>query len=205
MIRLAKNLSKTEEQEHIRSLLRRMTHLVLKERSKISVDPFRPLLEGSQSLTVTLATGKKYQFALFPGTRTRAARTARGWRIEVSPQVRKRALHRLLWSLIAQTELPRIEALVHQYNRSTYRTHVKEVRMKFASTQWGSCSPRGVIMLNAALLFAPAKLLKYVIIHELAHRLVPNHSDAYWREVAWAMPTYEEAYKALHSYRLPVL
>jgi predicted metal-dependent hydrolase len=205
VIRLARNLSKTEEQDHISSLLRRMTHLVLQERSKVSVDPFRPLLNGAQSLTLTLATGKKIHISLHPGTRTRASRTARGWNVQVSPQVRKRALHRFLWSLIARTELPRIQALVESVNDETYRAHVKEVRMKFASTQWGSCSPRGVIMLNTALLFIPPSLMKYVIVHELAHRLVPNHSDRYWEQVAWAMPGYEKPYKALQGYRLTQL
>jgi predicted metal-dependent hydrolase len=205
VIRLARNLSKTEEQEHISSLLRRMTHLVLQERQKVSVDPFRPLLNGVQSLTVTLATGKKYVFTLHPGSRTRALRTVRGWKVSVSPQLRKRALHRFLWSLVAETELPRLTALVHAVNAETYRAHVKEVRMKFASTQWGSCSQRGVIMLNTALLFLPPSLLKYVIVHELAHRIVPNHSDTYWRQVAWAMPGYEKPYKALQGYRLPQL
>ena len=205
IIRLARNLSKTEEQEHIRSLLRRMTHLVLQEKTKISVDPFRPLLNGAQSVTVTLASGKKYRFALYPASRTRAVKNATGWRIELSPRIRKRALHRLLWSLIAQAELPRITTLVHNLNDATFGAHVKEVRMQFASTQWGSCSPRGVIMLNTALLMVPPSLLKYVIIHELAHRLVPNHSPAYWRQVEWALPSYEKAYKALQGYRLPTL
>ena len=205
IIRLARNLSRTEEEEHIRSLLRRMTHLVLQERSKISIDPFRPLLAGGQSLTVTLATGKKYLFMLQPGTKTRARRTMRGWNISVSPQVRKRALHRFLWALIAEAELPRITALVKSINETTFDTHVREVRMKFASTQWGSCSQRGVIMLNTAMLLLPPSLLKYVIVHELAHRLVPNHSPAYWRQVAWAMPSYEKPYQALQGYRLLAL
>ncbi len=205
IIRLARNLSKTEEQDHIRSLLRRMTHLVLQERQKISIDPFRPLLAGGQSVTVTLATGKKYVFSLVPGTRTRATRTMRGWNVSVSPQIRKQALHRFLWSLLAKTELARISALVHSFNRASFRAHVKEVRMKFASTQWGSCSPRGVIMLNTALLFLPPSLLKYVIIHELAHRLVPNHSHAFWRQVERGMPGYEKHYKTLQGYRLPVV
>ena len=60
-------------------------------------------------------------------------------------------------------------------------------------------------MLNTALLFLPPSVLRYVIVHELAHRIVPNHSRAFWREVERAMPTYERAYDALHDYRLPQL
>ena len=70
IIRLARNLSGTEEQEHIQSLLRRMTHLVLEEREKKMVDPFRHLLSGGQTQSITLATGKKYMFALVPSAST---------------------------------------------------------------------------------------------------------------------------------------
>lgn len=203
IIRLARNLSKTEEQEHIQSLLRRMTHLVLEERQKTVIDPFRHLLGGGQSVTLTLPTGKKYQFTLQPGNRTRARANLRGWSIDISPQIRRRALHRFLWSLLAAKESKRISALVHSINDATYRVPVRDVRLQFATTQWGSCSPRGVIMLNAALLLLPTNLLRYVIIHELAHRIHANHSDTYWKTVERAMPTYGKAYKQLQEYRLP--
>jgi predicted metal-dependent hydrolase len=204
IIRLARNLSRTEEQEHIRSLLRRMTHLVLEERQKTIVDPFRHLLDGGQSAMVTLATGKRILFSLTPGERTRARRTARGWNVEISPQIRRKALHRFLWQILAKQEQSRIEELVRTINHERYYLPVKRVQLKFATTQWGSCSPRGVIMINTALLFVPPSLLKYVIVHELAHRIHANHSSAYWREVEWAMPGYEKQYKELHNYRLPL-
>jgi predicted metal-dependent hydrolase len=81
--------------------------------------------------------------------------------------------------------------------------NVRQVRLQFATTQWGSCSPKGVIMLNTALLFMPPSLLRYVIVHELAHRVHQNHSDTYWREVERAMPSYMKPYKMLQNYRLP--
>lgn len=205
VIRLARNLTKTEEQDHIQSLLRRMTMLVLRERKKFLVDPFRPLLDGAQSCTVRLATGKQLVFSLEPGKRTRGRRTARGWRVEVGPRARRASLHRYLWSLLAETEGKRLEELVYRLNAESLRVVVREVRVAFASTQWGSCSPKGVIMLNAALLFLPPSLLKYVILHELAHRVVPNHSPSYWRVVERAMPGYEKQYKELQDCRLPQL
>lgn len=203
VIRLARNLSKTEKQEHIQSLLRRMTRLLLEERQKTVIDPFRHLLNGGQSLTVETATGKKYVFSLAPGSRTRARRTMRGWNVEVSPQVRRATLHRLLWKALSASELPRIRQLVESINDSTYRVTVKQVKLQFATTQWGSCSPKGVIMINAALLLLPPRVLKYVIVHELAHRIHANHSDTYWKTVGRGMPAYESAYHQLHEYRLP--
>ncbi len=203
IIRLARNLSMTEEQEHIQSLLRRMTHLILEEREKKVIDPFRHLLNGGQTQTVTIATSKKYTISLAPGARTRAIRTAFGWKIDVSPQIRRARLQRFFWALLSKRELPRITALVHKINEETYNVRIREVKLSFATTQWGSCSPRGVIMLNTALLFLPPSLLRYVIIHELAHRRHSNHSDAYWREVESVLPGYRKPYRELQNYRLP--
>ncbi len=205
IIRLAKNLTKTEEQDHIQNLLRRMTHMVLEERQKSSIDPFRLLLTGAQTQTVTLATGRKIVFNLQPGNTTRARRTSKGWTIEVSPQIRRRALHRFLWSILSDMERTRIEKLVHKINDDLFGVRIRNVKLGFATTQWGSCSPKGDIMLNTALLFTEPSILKYVIVHELAHRLQANHSPAYWREVQKAMPQYEKPYKTLQNYRLPQL
>lgn len=203
IIRLAKNLSRTEEQEHIQNLLRRMTHLVLQERQKTMISPFDHLLSGGQTQTITPTIGRKMHLSLVPGMRTKATKTARGWNISISPQIRRRAFHRFLWSLIAKAEQERIIKLVHDINRQTFRVRIREVRLRFATSQWGSCSPQGVLMLNVALLFLPPSLLKYVIVHELAHRLHANHSAAYWREVERVLPNYRRAYKALQEYRLP--
>lgn len=205
IIRLARNLSKTEEQEHIRSLLRRMTHLVLLEREKTVIDPFRHLLGGGQMQTVRLSSGKTLRISLLPGNRTRARRTGGKWSVTVSPQIRRRSLHRFLWSIVAAESRARVERLVRAVNRQTLRVPVKGVRLAFASTQWGSCSSTGVIMLNAALLFLPPSLLTYVVVHELAHRIQPDHSAAFWREVSRALPEYKRAYDQLHRYRLPQL
>lgn len=205
IIRLAKNLSKTEEQEHIQSLLRRMTHLVLEEREKKMIDPFRHLLAGGQTQSITLSTGKRYLIALQPAAHTATKSYTNGWKISISPQVRRAQLHRLLWSLVAERELARITTLVHKMNEETFNVTVRGVRLGFASTQWGSCSPRGIIMINAALLFLPPSLLRYVIIHELAHRRQANHSPAYWKEVESVLPHYRRPLQELHNYRLPQL
>ncbi len=153
--------------------------------------------------TVTLATGKKLTITLVPGATTKARRTLRGWTIEVSPHIRRSALHRFLWSVVAESEEARISELVHRINDELFGVKVRDVKLRFATTQWGSCSPKGIIMLNAALLFVPPSLLKYVIVHELAHRIHANHSATYWREVERAMPGYEKHYKTLQDYRLP--
>ncbi len=57
--------------------------------------------------------------------------------------------------------------------------------VRWMTSRWGSCSPaRGRITLNAALVLAPPECAAYVVLHELAHRLHPNHSPAFHALVA---------------------
>ncbi|MCB0682671.1 MAG: M48 family metallopeptidase, partial [Saprospiraceae bacterium] len=56
------------------------------------------------------------------------------------------------------------------------------------------------INLSTRLLFAPPKVIDYVIIHELAHLVEMNHSRRFWDLVAAAMPDYEEQEKWLKKF-----
>ncbi len=48
-------------------------------------------------------------------------------------------------------------------------------------SRWGSCSPDdGTIRLSLELTKYPAWVRDYVIVHELAHLVIPDHSDAFW-------------------------
>src|SRR3990167_1033147 len=143
VIRLARNLSQEERREHIRSLLRRMMEQVLKEQRKKRIGPFRHLLDGGESLTVRLASGRVYRFVLTPELRTRVRpfRTRqRGWAVGIGPRIPRPALHRLLWSLLARAEEQHMERLVHTTNRQTFRVPLRGTKIAFAKTQWGSCS-----------------------------------------------------------------
>jgi predicted metal-dependent hydrolase len=51
-------------------------------------------------------------------------------------------------------------------------------------TQWGSCTPaRGTIRLSTKLATFPRWVLDYVIVHELSHIAVPDHSANFWQMV----------------------
>ncbi|NLT27644.1 MAG: M48 family metallopeptidase [Dehalococcoidales bacterium] len=60
------------------------------------------------------------------------------------------------------------------YNRVTIRNQ---------KTRWGSCSVKNNISLNINLAKLPEELTDYVILHELVHTRVKNHSPLFWKEV----------------------
>ncbi len=73
----------------------------------------------------------------------------------------------------------------------------EKVSIRAQKTRWGSCSSRGVISLNRALLFLDPELVRYLMIHELCHRIHMNHSPAYWRLVSRFAPRYKDCERRL--------
>ena len=47
-------------------------------------------------------------------------------------------------------------------------------------SRWGSCSAKNNISLNILMSHLPKRLQDYIIIHELVHTLIKNHSENYW-------------------------
>ena len=50
-------------------------------------------------------------------------------------------------------------------------------------TRWGSCSGQNNISLNVNIAFLPEDLQNYVLLHELVHTTVKNHSRKFWAEL----------------------
>ena len=57
------------------------------------------------------------------------------------------------------------------------------VTIRQQKTRWGSCSPKNNISLNIKLVLLPEALLDYVILHELVHTRIHNHSRKFWTEL----------------------
>ena len=72
------------------------------------------------------------------------------------------------------------------------------VTVRLLSSRWGSCAANGRICLNAKLLFLPPAQVRYVIVHELCHRLHLDHSERFWDAVERFEPYAFELRKKLH-------
>ena len=64
-------------------------------------------------------------------------------------------------------------------------------------TRWGSCSPSGALSFNCVLVNAPPAVLDSVVVHELCHRIHPNHSAAFYAEISRVFPDYARCHEWL--------
>ncbi len=69
---------------------------------------------------------------------------------------------------------------------------VNAVRITSARTRWGSCSGQRNLNFTYRLSMAPMNVIEYVVVHELAHLKVRNHSRDFWRAVAMLKPDYQK-------------
>lgn len=71
-------------------------------------------------------------------------------------------------------------------------TGYKPASLKISNAQkrWGSCSHRGDLNFSWHLIMAPMEVIDYVIVHELVHLEVKNHSKHFWNKVRTIMPDY---------------
>lgn len=77
---------------------------------------------------------------------------------------------------------------------------VKRIAIRDTRRSWGSCSALGNLNFSYKLLFLPPCIREYVIVHELSHLRVLNHSQDFWAEMGRHMPDYAERRDALRAF-----
>lgn len=77
-----------------------------------------------------------------------------------------------------------------------------KVFIKNQKTRWGSCSSQNNINLNAKLANLPDELMDYVILHELVHTKIKNHSKKFWTELDKFVGNAKALDKELRKYGL---
>lgn len=72
-----------------------------------------------------------------------------------------------------------------------------------AATRWGSAGVNGTVRLNWRLIHFALPLIDYVVVHELSHLRVMNHSPRFWEAVASVLPDYAALRRQLREQTLP--
>lgn len=82
---------------------------------------------------------------------------------------------------------PRVERL-----SAKYKLKYSQLQFRKMSKRWGSCTGSNNIIINIDAVKLPYSLIDYLIVHELCHTKVKDHSKSYWAELSKYLPKWKE-------------
>lgn len=102
-----------------------------------------------------------------------------------------------VWTLYVGGESDMFEHRVRDVIKAELLTEIKNIirttprefwpariALRDTTSRWGSCSSTGTMSFSWRLAFAPRDVMRYVVMHELAHKKHMDHSPAFWRQVS---------------------
>ncbi len=108
------------------------------------------------------------------------------------------------------TKIDRAEArkkLVHRLNELSeqHGFNYNKVFLRNQKTRWGSCSAKNNISLNMKLVRLPDEMIEYVLLHELVHTRIKNHTNEFWTELNRLLGDTKKMDRRLNEYKIMLL
>ncbi len=82
------------------------------------------------------------------------------------------------------------------YCNSTGLTY-SSFKINSAKKRWGSCSFKNNLNFSWRLILTPIKCVDYVVVHELVHTIIKDHSKNFWKRLEAVLPDYKRERKFL--------
>lgn len=68
--------------------------------------------------------------------------------------------------------------------QNKYKFEFNQVTVRNQSSRFGSCSSRGNLNFNWQIIFFPLDKFRHILLHELNHLKIKNHSSVFWNQLA---------------------
>jgi predicted metal-dependent hydrolase len=87
-----------------------------------------------------------------------------------------------------------VEKITPRVRKLSKETNLSYAGLRFRKLEksWGNCSPKDIITINPEAIKLPFSLIDYLIIHELCHTKVKDHSKQFWAELSVHVPNWKE-------------
>lgn len=122
-------------------------------------------------------------------TYARAFRVRVPWRLGAAE--RESEARRLVLEYMAARALAEAEDLVERH-APILGVRPRGIRVRRTKSQWGSCGVDNVLHFNWLLVAVPKPIFEYIVVHELCHLRVRDHSRRFWRLVGELLPDYDD-------------
>jgi predicted metal-dependent hydrolase len=171
---------------HIREFVEAHSDWILKNQAKARLSappPQKQYIPGETFLYL----GRPYPLTIIPRQRPALTFDGSAFRLAQSALPKaEEAFARWYKKQALEVFTERVELLSGRYG-FTYQ----KIRISSARTRWGSCSSKGTLSFTWRLVLAPLEVADYVVIHELVHTKIKNHSKTFWARVGELLPDYK--------------
>lgn len=147
--------------------------------------PGKELVSGESMLYL----GREYRVEVGPFPSNHIELVEGRFQVPIDSALGRREEFRRWYNRAAKEQLvPRVRERARALGVDVARVSITDTKFR-----WGACTPAGNIRLNWRLVKAPLPVAEYVIIHELAHLLEPNHGGRFWSIVRSQIPNVDTA------------
>ena len=187
--------------EEVLEHVQRRAAWIVKQRAHF--DQYHPLTPAHRYLAgeTHMYLGRQYRLKVIKAQVRAVKLVGRFLRVAVADRDDTGAIHRLL---DAWYRTHAIAIFAHRLDiclRSARSLGVSrpEIVVRKMGKRWGSCTKAGLILLNSELVKTPPYCIEYVIMHELCHLKVHDHSPKFYRLLTRCMPDWEQRKQRLKS------
>jgi predicted metal-dependent hydrolase len=191
-IRLPKLMSKRAKEKTISDFLKWAKDTII---AQPKLTPHRQIIY--QDGDVLRLQGSKYTIQIFRKTQTTYTSRLNDNSIIINVPETEKGLNQRQVSLqvskvLAKTYIEFVRHRLDELNDQFFKASLGHIRLKYATSIWGSCSSCNNINISTRVLFLPVDVADYIYIHELAHLIHHNHSREFWSVVAGVCPEFRE-------------
>ena len=166
-------------------------------------EQFQPLAPGKQYVSgeTHLYLGRQYRLRIRPGEEAAVKLVGRFLNVHVPCSKEPAAVRAALDVWYRAHAEPIFQGTLSRCLESARSLRLSEVRLTIRPMKgrWGSCSKAGRISLNPELVKTPLHCIEYVIMHELCHLRLHDHSPGFFRLLQRCMPDWQRRKERLDS------
>lgn len=106
------------------------------------------------------------------------------------------------WKRMGQNFMEELAQQVYsEFQQAGYTVPTPILRLRYMTSRWGSCKPlKEIITMNTRLLLGPTEYAHYVMVHEFAHFIEPNHSSRFYKVMSDMLPNWQQVKAEMKEY-----
>ncbi len=134
--------------------------------------------------------GKQYMLRVTEGKPNSAKYKGRYFEVVCKPKTKAEELMKEWYRTRAKVKFAEIaEPIITRFAKQGVAP--SSLYIQEMENRWGSCTPKGKIILNTELIKAPKPCIEYVITHELCHLIHRDHTKAFFELLETEMPDWK--------------